>query len=37
LVEIEHWISLTSTGTDDISTTRTSFIGSLRTNTWSCT
>jgi hypothetical protein len=33
LAEIEHWVSITATGTDEISATRKAFMSTLRTNT----
>jgi lysophospholipase L1-like esterase len=33
LAEIEHWVSITSVGTDEISATRKAFMDSLRTST----
>jgi hypothetical protein len=37
IAEIEHWVSITATGTDEISTTHSAFINTLRINTSSNT
>jgi hypothetical protein len=33
IAEIEHWVSITATGTDEISATRSAFMNTLRTDT----
>jgi hypothetical protein len=37
IAEIEHWVSITSTGTDEISATRAAFMDTLRSSTSSST
>jgi hypothetical protein len=37
IAEIEHWITITAHGTDEISATRAAFMDTLRSNTSACT